>query len=240
LHGKKGEKPRPIQSEEGSGVYIFRNIVDGRVASYGGPPGKPDPTGAFLERPTQGIAHDHGSPTWPIYYVYHNTFLLKSPEGRGNYGFRWGSALRETQRRVFNNIFIQIEGLPQFRLFPKADDDLQADGNLHWSVNEGANYKGDLFDKFRKSGLFEASKKRYPPGWFAHDRFADPKFLSLAEGRSFDLRLHKDSPAVDAGVEVPAHWPDPLRMQDKGRPDIGVLPLGAERFEVGKSATVPG
>jgi hypothetical protein len=234
LHGKPGEKPVPIASEEGSGVYIFRNVVDGRRGTYRSPPQEPDPSGAFLDSPTGGIAHDHGSPTWPIYYVYHNTFVLKDPERRGNYGFRWGSGLRETKRYVFNNIFVQLEGSPTFRLFPSADDDFQADGNLHWSVKEGARFQGGLFDKFRRSGIFEASKKRYPAGWFAKDRFAEPKFLSLAEGRSWDLRLHKDSPAIDAGVEIPAHWPDPLRKYDKGTPDVGALPLGAEPFAAGK------
>ena len=34
--------------------------------------------------------------------------------------------------------------------------------------------------------------------------------------------------AIDAGVEIPAEWPDPLRKMDKGKPDIGALPLGAD------------
>jgi hypothetical protein len=235
LHGKPGEKPRPIPSEEGSGVYIYRNIVDGRHGTYKSPPEAADASGAFLDYPTQGIAADHASPTWPIYYVYHNTFLLKDPKD-GTYGFRWSAGLRESQRRVFNNIFVQIEGAPSFRVFPTANDDFQADGNLHWSVKAGAQYKGGLFDKFRRSPLFEASKKRYPPGWFSHDVLADPRFQALegATLRTLDLRLQKGSPAIDAGVEIPATWPDPLRKQDMGRPDIGALPLGAAVFRAGK------
>lgn len=239
LHGKPGEKPKPVKSEEGSGVYIFRNIFDGRFGTYRAIPQQADPTGAFLDAPTEGIAHDHGSPTWPNYYVYHNTFVLKSPSRRGEYGFRWGTGLRETKRQVFNNMFVQIEGGPAFRLFPAADADFQADGNLHWSFNEGAKYPGNLFDKFRRSAIFEASKKRYAGGWFAHDLVADPKFLAwdAAPDRPLDLRLHKGSPAVDAGIPVPTHWPDPLRERDVGKADIGALPLGAEPFAAGKSAS---
>ena len=58
----------------------------------------------------------------------------------------------------------------------------------------------------------------------------DPKFVDLEKG---DLRLTKNSPAVDAGVPVPKEWPDPLRQSDEGKPDVGALPLGAEMLKVG-------
>jgi hypothetical protein len=51
-----------------------------------------------------------------------------------------------------------------------------------------------------------------------------------------DLRLAKDSPAVDAGVSIPAEWPDPLRSSDEGKPDLGALPLGSEMLRVGAGA----
>jgi hypothetical protein len=37
-------------------------------------------------------------------------------------------------------------------------------------------------------------------------------------------------------VELPADWPDPLRKQDTGKPDLGALPFGAEPFPVGPAA----
>jgi len=224
-----GKKPMPVESEAGSGVYIYRNVVDLRQGTYKSPPEKPDQSGAFLNTPTTILAHDHGSPVWPTAYVYHNTFLLPAGAWRNYYGFTWGSHMRYTTRRLFNNIFVQVEGIPGLNFSAlSADDDFQADGNLLWGVKDGPGRQGDFFVKFRRSPLFEASKKRYPPGWGANDRFADPKFVSLD-----DPRLRKGSPAIDAGVEVPAEWPDPLRQSDKGKPDIGAFPLGAEPFSVG-------
>ena len=41
---------------------------------------------------------------------------------------------------------------------------------------------------------------------------------------------------INAGVPLPVDWPDPLRAADKGKPDIGALPLGADAFKVGRTA----
>src|SRR5205085_10758576 len=106
-------------------------------------------------------------------------------------------------------------------------------------LKDGPGYRGDFFGKFRQSALFEASKRRYQPGWGAGDRFADPKFVALGEsGKQFpDLCLRKDSPAIDGGVALPPEWPDPLRTADPGKPDLGALPLGAEALKVGPGLT---
>lgn len=238
LHGKK---PHPVPTEPGSGVYIYRNIVDLRQGTYKSPPYKLDPSGAFLNHASEMVAHDHGSPTWPNYYVYQNTFILPGNTFHSTYAFHWGASTQGTRRRVFNNIFIQVEGLPGLRYFSKADEDFQADGNLLWGMKEGPKQVGDFFAKFRDSPLFAASKKQYPPGWGAQDRFANPKFVSFqGEGKEPpDFRLQKDSPAIDAGVVLPAEWPDPLRQGDQGKPDVGALPLGAEPFRVGPGAARP-
>jgi len=53
----------------------------------------------------------------------------------------------------------------------------------------------------------------------------------LSPGR---LRLAKGSPAVDACEPVPEDWPDPLRGQDRGKPDAGAFPLGAGPLQVGR------
>lgn len=231
LHGQPGEKPAPLANEQpGSGVYIFRNVIDVRQGTYRAIPQEPEPTGAYLNSPTEGIAHDHGSPLWPNYYVYHNTFLTSVPSRRGDYAFRWGNAVRFTTRRVFNNIFVQVEGLPNpnVKLSPSTDQDFQADGNIFWAVKEGPQVKGDPLEKFRKAPAFAASQKTYAPGWFASDRFADPRFLSTD-----DIRLQKESPAVNSGVAIPKDWPDVLREKDAETPDVGAFPLGAEMLKVG-------
>jgi hypothetical protein len=227
-----GNKPIPIDAEPGSGMYVFRNVVDLRQGTYKGPPTEPDPSGKFLNEPTQLVCHDHGSPVHAIYYVYHNTFLLHQKAFRDYYGFSWGSQSRLTTRRVFNNIFVQDEGLPGLNFGGlKADDDFRADANLLWGFKDGPTQTADYFAKFRKSPLFEASQKQYPPGWGANDRLADPQFTSLSVN---DFRLSSGSPAVDAGVDIPTEWPDTLRDLDKGRPDLGAFPIGAEKLRVGR------
>jgi len=233
------EKPIEIAAEPGSGQYVFRNLFDFRRGTYKGQPAEPDSTGAYLETPTTLINHNHGSPTCAVYYVYHNTFLMPDAGFRGYAYMTWGTSLRRTTRRVFNNVFVQMAGPPGMNyLGVTGDEDYAADGNLLWSVGDGPEITGDVFAKFRDSPLFAASKKSYPPGWGAGDRFADPKFVRLDGDVSMppDVRLQSSSPAVDAGVALPAEWPDPLRSQDDRKPDLGALPSGAAMLEVGPSS----
>ena len=64
---------------------------------------------------------------------------------------------------------------------------------------------------------------------FRSDVFDDPRFVRFPD----DLRLDPKSPAVDAGVPIPSDWPDPLRGKDKGKPDLGAVPLGQDLPKVG-------
>ncbi|HEV7403510.1 MAG TPA: hypothetical protein VGO11_11305, partial [Chthoniobacteraceae bacterium] len=231
------KKPTPVASEPGSGVYIYRNLIDLRRGTYSTPPEKADPTGAYLERPSVAIAHDHGSPIHPVYYVYQNTFLMQAGVFRDYYAFSFGAHTNGTTRRVFNNIFAQAEPLRDFNFTGlSANDDFQSDGNLFWGLGDASKPAGDLWAKLRSSPLLAASKQHYAPGWAAADLHADPRFVRFdADARQpADVRLQKDSPAIDAGVAIPAEWPDPLRASDPGKPDLGALPAGAEMFEVGR------
>jgi hypothetical protein len=231
-----GKKAAPVQSAEGSGLYVCRNIFDLRDGTYKAPPTEPDPSGAFLNQPTICVGHDHGNPTWANYYFYHNTCLLPGSAVRDYYAFMLGSHTQGTRRRVFNNIFIQVKGLPGLNFAGSSvDDDFQADGNLLWSLRDGPKHPGDFFTTWRQSALFAASKKRLASGWGAHDLFAEPKLIQLEADSTtaLDPRLQSASPAVDAGVELPASWFDPLRNSDKGKPDLGALPLGVEIFPTG-------
>ncbi len=220
------------RAKPGRGVYVFRNVFDLRRPVIGSPPTGPAEATPNL-RPSRAWG-EHGSPTWEPLYLYHNTVLLPGPEFRRYYAAGWAGHTRGTRRRVFNNIFVHLRGMPGLA-FASTDaaDDFQADGNLHWAVADGPAYRGDFFAAFRRSGTFAASKRAYPPGWGAHDRFADPKFVRFTADGPVDLRLRPDSPAVDAGVALPADWPDPLRSRDRGKPDVGALPLGAEPFQAG-------
>src|SRR5205823_444369 len=120
-HG--GKKPIPVESEEGSGLYVCRNLIDLRQGTYKAPPRQPDPSGAFLHEPTVCVGHDHGSPTWPNYYFYQNTCLLPGRAVRDYYAFMLGSHTHGTTRRVFNNIFVQVDALPGMNFTGASVDD---------------------------------------------------------------------------------------------------------------------
>jgi hypothetical protein len=45
------------------------------------------------------------------------------------------------------------------------------------------------------------------------------------------------SKAVDAGEALPAEWPDPVRAQDKGKPDIGAVPAGVKPWQMGRATS---
>jgi len=223
LHGKWAEVP----TEEGSGVYLFRNVIDQRMPVHYAWPAKDGPQ----EITSRGhLMSDHGSPPWPVYYLYHNTILVHGNSWRGHYGAGLARATRGTRRRVFNNLIIHAEGAPGFR-FPDAEDDWQADGQLHWSFADGvALAEVAPAEHFRK-----ANRKGHPAEWGAHDLIADPKFVSYEADWTApsDLRLRENSPAIDAGIPVPVDWPDPLRERDAGKPDIGAMPAGCGPLRVG-------
>jgi hypothetical protein len=230
-HGR--QKATAAGRQTGSGVHVFRNIFDyRRPVMYHFPP---DPAGDE-ELPSKGrVASDHGGPTWEPMHLYHNTIIA---DDRGGY-FYGTAGLGDhigagTRRRVFNNIVLQVGGLPG-TFFPPTTSDLQTDGNLFWSAGQGPSFRGDLFAKFRSSKDSQASKARYSPGWGASDRFMDPRFGAFRADwkQPMDLSLQSDSPAINAGVTVAAEWPDPLRAADEGKPDVGALPLGGKPWQVG-------
>jgi hypothetical protein len=226
----RGESPPEVDA--GSGVYITRNIFDLRHGVFKGPPNKEDSTGAYLKR-TGVLCSDHGGPTWPNYFFYHNTVIRKDAAWRGYYGFGMGGqATRRTTRRVFNNIFAQLEGIPGLA-FGSGPDDTVVNGNLHWGVIAGPSFQGDFFKKQSRKAAFR--RIPLPEAWMTADQFADPKFKNLATDphSAFNITLKPDSPSIDAGVPIPETWLDPIRAQDKGKPDIGAIPRGTTVWTVG-------
>ena len=230
----------PVDHDPKSGVYVYRNVIDQRPGVYYSLPTVADPTGDFLHAEAH-LLGDHGSPTYPVMRIYHNTLLRRAPAYRGAYLFGLTGALRNTERDIFNNVVVQIDGAPGMTIAGKEAGNLREGGNLIWALKDGPGLKGDPFAKFRGGPLFKESQKWHKPGWTTDDRFADPKFVLLSSDLSAatDLRLKSDSPALDAGQPIPADWPDPLREADKGQPDIGVLPAGAEPWGVGVDGRVP-
>jgi MYXO-CTERM domain-containing protein len=189
-----------VVAAPGSGLYVYRNVFDLRRLSYGSPPTAADPT--HVELSPSALVADHESPVWAVTYFYQNTVISQDGgTSRGAYGFGLGGHTQGTTRRVFNNVFVQVVGAPG-QVMPPAGDDFMAAGNLFWGVaaGVGGNHAGDVH--------------------------ADPRFAAFTTSwrAPVDFRLQQGSPAINAGVAVPAEWPDPLRASDEGAPDIGALP----------------
>lgn len=236
----------PATHDPDSGVYVYRNVFDQRAGVYYGLPREVDPTGAFLHDEGH-LLSDHGSPTYPVMRLYHNTFLRREPVWRNYFLFGLaGRSLRDTERDVFNNLFVQANSIPGTVLIGKVAGPLREGGNILWGVNAAATSDNGVretsvaFAKLRNSPIFLDSKQYYAPGWSTNDRVADPKFIRLASvDEASDLRLSSDSPAVDTGQVIPPSWPDPLHQADNGKPDVGAIPLGAKPWGVGINGRIP-
>jgi len=219
---ERGGAPNAI----GPGVYIYRNVFDLREPTYGWIPKDAamvaSMTGAMSPSRMCG---DHGSPVWEALWFYQNTVITAGPAWRDYYGAQMVMGTKGSKRRLFNNAFVQIDGTPGL-VVPGVNDDVQADGNLMWSLRVGPGVQGDFF----------AARKPGPPGFGEHDVFGDPKLVHLVDGDPvLDVRPAGGG-VVDAGVKLPPAWPDSLRGIDKGKPDIGALPLGAPMLRVGPGA----
>lgn len=231
------------QERLGGGVYVYRNLFDlRRPVPYHRPKGPEGPE--ELGSPGR-VWGEHGSPTWEPMYFYHNTVVTREPAFRNYYGAGLASHTQRTTRRLFNNLFLQLDGPPGF-VFADPAHDLHADYNLHWAYSAGASTApatapaagGDLLARFRGGKVFAASKGAYGPGWAAHDVYADPKLRQFdADWRApLDVGPRPGSPAIDAGATIPAEWPDVLREADAGKPDVGALPAGMAMPAVGRTA----
>lgn len=224
----------PVDHNPNAGVFVYRNVIDLRAGTYKSPPSQPETSGGYLQEEGH-LMSDHGSPIWPVMHFYHNTALRQSAVFRDYFLFGLGSqGLKNSERDVFNNIFVQADGVPGVVLGGmKEAAPVREGGNILWGVQQGPTLNRDVFAKFRASPLFADSRRHYPAGWTTHDRVADPKFVTFTPSQPADLRLQTGSPAIDSGVPVPPEWPDSLRGSDAGGPDAGAIPLGAQTWSVG-------
>lgn len=215
-------------------IYIYRNVVDMRQGAQFSRPSPKEPQGQVF---SGHIFLVHGRELFGIesIYFYQNTFIC--PALSGGYAMRtWVNTTSRTARRVFNNLFVYLNGYPGPDPVGAPEDDMQIDGNLHWCPVPGAKPLADYFERVRSCKGSLKNKAKYPPGWEASSFIADPKFMAfeLSPAGKNDYRLQKDSPAVGKGVLLPAEWEDPLRQKGGGRPDMGAIPLGSESPRYGR------
>jgi len=214
-------------------AYIYRNIFDQRLPLNYSRPTTQKPEKRFW---TGVIMSDHGSPPWPTMFIYHNTVVVASKQRHPHAGLI-NAPHPDRPRRVFNNLFVHLQLMPAF---PKLDParNVHSDGNLFWSPTLDEKKTAAFFYRFRSSPFYEQSKAVYNPGFTTNAVLANPQFVKMETDGTIenDYRLQSDSPAVNAGAALPTDWPDPLRDQDGGRPDIGALPLGAPILQAGIGA----
>jgi len=223
-------------------VFIYRNLLQlNTLVATARPTEKGMPARMTPSHPMG----DHGSPPWSTMRIYHNTIHTLEP-GRSAEGGMTNAAAIERPRYLINNLFTvgyrpvagdhaasaSAEPAKAARaplvMVPAADMGL-SDGNLYWFARVDAGQQDSIFAKYRMSPEFAASAKTYPGGFTSRSRTGDPKL----DDREVPT---PGSAALDAGAPVPADWPDPLREQDAGAPDIGALPLGAAPPSVGRYA----
>lgn len=218
------------KGQEDTECCVYRNLIDlRRPVPYAMPTTYDQAALTSYGR----VCGDHGGPIWKPMYFYHNTVITVDPAFRGYYGLGLGGHMQGTVRRLFNNIFVQCRGLPGLHF--DGQTDLVADANLHWSIEDGPSYEGNFFETFRVSKPVIESKEHYAPGVGWYDMFGDPRLAALDchWTNAVNPELRSGSLAVDAGLPIPKDWPDPLRASDKGKPDIGMMPLGAAVPRVG-------
>lgn len=223
--------------QEGTDFYVYRNIIDLRGPVHYGMPRSPEQTEITSRGRTCG---DHGGPIWKPMMIYQNTVITARRAWRSYYGCGLSSHMLGTKRRLFNNIFVVLEGLPGLNL-GRGTEDIEADGNLHWSIADGPGFEGDFFAPPGLPKYFKVRQESHPPGWAQHDLFADPAFVEFSSiwPERLDLSLRQTSPARDVGVVIPANWPDPLRDPKKAKPDLGAIPFGTASWGVGVHGRVP-
>jgi hypothetical protein len=215
--------------------HIYRNLIDLRGPVRATRPRHPG-DGDVLR---SGQFHA-GSPG-PIgpHDIFQNTIVTRDQRGAASF-LHYREASGPHRRRCFNNIFVAVNPTPEadraVTFVPSPAFPGPTDGNLYHRVGHAtrdafrsgvATFAG--LEELHASELFEQSKTQYAPGYEARSVVADPLFRD-----SDDLRLDERSPALAAGIRLPADlaaldpW-HPLR----GRPDIGCYPGGAPPMHVG-------
>jgi hypothetical protein len=241
--------------------YIYRNLIDVRAPTAGYRPRRPGDTDVWRYGNTFKSNGEDGP-----YDLFHNTFLVYAQGGQASYLHYRNTAaphLRRSFNNIFVAVNPDADSDRAITFLPGPLFPGPTDGNLYYRKGlataplfrylaygfQGAAFKGGSFDclspfdcptALHGSQFFFQSQSQYAPGFEANSLEADPQFVSLgADGRfraSDDLRLRSTSPALGAGITLPA---DLLALDAQVvtpsafAPDIGAFPLGSGRLAVG-------
>jgi hypothetical protein len=220
------------KKQTGEPITIQHNVFDFRRPVHYRWPNGPDDK---QELDSYGrFAGDHGGPAWEPMIISNNTILSGDPPRYDYLTDGLGRAMGHgTTRRVYNNIVCQTQGVVGSTL-PDPNADFEGHHNLAWSMTDGEKL-APLFEKYRKSAAFEASKKKQGSGWTADDLFEPPGFVSYsADWRQIaDVRIKPDSPAANSG------WQKSLEPTARGKavmvgaPYRGALAVDSQPWSVG-------
>ncbi len=207
-------------------IYFYRNIVDLRQGIQDGRPTPKNPTGnvhayhAFLI---------HGRDFLGIesLYFYQNTILSPADLRSGFLHRLWTNTHQRTQRRVFNNIFVYLNGYPQTtRFLTRPAHDLETGNNLHWSALQREKAPTRYLEEVQEKSAQEKGSLVAAPGF---TRFDD------APGEMANYQLQSNSAARSAGRALPAEWEDPLRSST---PDLGAIPYNTAPPPFGRQGRI--
>lgn len=213
------------ETQNSDRVFIYRNVFDLRTPLKTVRPSSRD---GKMRLSTGGMAGDHGSPPWSAMTIYQNTFIMAEKARSADMALL-GATNAERPRRFYNNILLHLEKLQPLSALNEQHD-VRAEGNLYWQPSLTPETAATMLKPRRGAA---ANTAKMETSFVA----ADPQFAPalLADPKTpADYRLQAGSAAVDAGAELPADLPDPLRANDKGKPDIGALPMGAPPMDAGR------
>lgn len=215
-------------------VWLYRNVVDMREGVNRGRPTPENPEGTITSIRPFKVSRDIES-----MFIYQNTFLLATSGGVNYAGWAMGATGGNEPRRVFNNIFLYMDGYPGHRgIASSGEHNAVIDHSLHFSP--GREPPEDYLERITRSEASQGAAELHSNGWEANSLIADPGFVRFdvddpRPGRT-DYRLASDSPARGAGMVLPEDWPDPQRPADGATPDLGALPVDAAPLRVGRDA----
>jgi hypothetical protein len=235
--------------------YIYRNLIDLRAPTRRFRPRHVGDTEVWR----YGQLHKSAGDTVGPHDLFQNTILTYDQREQASF-LHYRSTTGPHRRRSFNNVFVAVNPGPEadraITFVPSPAFPGPTDGNLYHRIgfaakepfrHLGYRFQGqDLPDngtfadlrELRASVLFEQSKTQYRPGYEANSVLADPQFRRIdADGRpreNNDLRLGSSSPALGAGIRLPAELGDLDPLQpETGNPDIGCYAENGEPLRVG-------